>query len=98
MVPAGRTSGAAGPGARAVAGHRGRAAAVAAAAAVQAALQHGLHVLVLCGVFGVLDALRLALVRLRRGRVAEFAALHNNTTEMMGNKGEKKTCCIHLRL
>lgn len=90
VVLVGRTSGAAGPGARAVAGHRGRAA----VAAMQAALQHGLHVLVLSGIFGVLDTLRLALVRLRRGRVAELAALYTKQQRHDWQQEGEKTCCF----
>lgn len=54
----GLTSGAAGSGACAEAGHRGRPA----LSALQAALQHGLHVLMFSCIFSILDTLRLALL------------------------------------
>lgn len=54
----GLTSGAAGSGACAEAGHHGRPA----LSALQAALQHGLHVLMFSCSFSILDTLRLALL------------------------------------
>lgn len=65
-----RTSGAAGSGARSEARHCGRSA----LAALQAAFQDGLHVLVFCRLFSILDTLRLAL-RFVRGGAAKFTAL-----------------------
>lgn len=64
----GLTSSAAGSGPRAEAGHRGRPT----LAALQAALQYGLHVLVFSCIFSRLDTLRLALLRFGR---AKFTAL-----------------------
>lgn len=64
------TSGAAGSSASSEARHRRRLA----VSTLRAALQHGLHVLMLGSVLGVLDALRLALGRVGPG-AAKFTAL-----------------------
>lgn len=66
----GVTSAAAGSGACPEARHRGRLA----LSALQAALQHGLHVLMFGCIFSILDPLRLAVLSARWG-TAKFTAL-----------------------